>query len=80
VSTRVAPDASGTPATVGDTGELRVRAVFHDLDERKAQAISAEMIARAHELANTPAWECDVDVSVEVLPPRADGARGDGAL
>jgi hypothetical protein len=80
VSTRVVSDASGTPDTVGDTGGLWVRAVFHDLDERKAQAISAEMIARAHELANTPEWECDVDVSVEVLPSRADGSCGDGAL
>jgi hypothetical protein len=80
VSVRIAPDASGPPATVGDTGGLQVRAVFHDLNERKAQAISAEMIARAHELANTPEWECDVDVSIEVLPPRTDGARDDGAL
>jgi len=69
VSARAAR-ASRPPASVGETGGLRVQVVFHDLDERSAQAISAELIARAHELANTPEWECDVDVSVEALPPR----------
>jgi hypothetical protein len=68
------------PAVVGDAGGVRVQAVFHDVDEHTAQAISAELIARAHELANTPAWECDVDVSVEVLPAREDGTSADGAL
>ncbi len=39
---------------------------FSDLDERQAQAVAAEMIARAHELANRPEHECDVDVSVQL--------------
>ncbi len=45
---------------------LRVQSVFRGLDERQAQTIAAELIARAHELANQPESECDVDVSVEL--------------
>ena len=45
---------------------LHVQTVFHGLDERQAQAIAAELIGRAHELANQPDSECDVDVSVEL--------------
>jgi len=51
---------------------LRVQAVFHELDAPVAERIAAEMIARAHELANTPECECDVDVDVESL---VSGAR-----
>jgi hypothetical protein len=80
VSARGAPADAGPPPTVGETGGLRVQATFHDLGEHQAQAISAELIARAHELANTPELECDVDVSVELLPPREDGATGADAL
>ena len=47
-----------------------------DVDEQHADAIAAEMIGRAHELANLPEWECDVDVSVQLSPPEASGARG----
>lgn len=45
---------------------LRVQSVFRGLDELQAQTIAAELIARAHELANQPESECDVDVSVEL--------------
>jgi len=55
---------------------LRVEAVFMDVDEQHADTIAAEMIGRAHELANLPEWECDVDVSVQLSPPEASGARG----
>jgi hypothetical protein len=48
---------------------LRVQAVFHELQSQKAEKIAAEMIARAHELANMPECECDVDVSVESIAP-----------
>lgn len=48
---------------------LRVQAVFRELDPPKAELIAAEMVARAHELANTPECECDVDVSIESLAP-----------
>ncbi len=58
-------------------GTLRVQAVFTDVDERHAEEIAAEMIGRAHELANLPESECDVDVSVQLSPPDdRSGARG----
>ena len=44
---------------------LRVEAVFQGVDERHAQTLAAEMIDRAHELANLPDCQCDVDVSIE---------------
>ena len=50
---------------------LQVRAVFQDVDEAHAETLAAEMIARAHELANRPECECDVDVSVEYATPPA---------
>jgi hypothetical protein len=52
---------------------LHVHAVFRDVEEQHAQTLAAEMIARAHELANRPECECDVDVDVSVqsAAPRA---------
>ncbi len=50
---------------------LQVRAIFHDVDESHADTLAAEMIARAHELANRPECECDVDVSVDYATPPA---------
>ena len=44
---------------------LRVEAVFEGIEESHAQTIAAELIDRAHELANLPDHQCDVDVSVE---------------
>ena len=44
---------------------LRVEAVFRDVDDQHVEALAAAMIDRAHELANQPAWACDVDVSVQ---------------
>ncbi len=44
---------------------LRVEAVFQGVEEGHAQRIAAELIDRAHELANRPDCQCDVDVSVE---------------
>ena len=46
-------------------GLLRVETVFHLADESQGQAVAAKLIDRAHELANSPECECDVDVSVE---------------
>jgi hypothetical protein len=63
-----------------EPGVLRVEAVFHDITTEQADTIAAEMIARAHELANLPECGCDVDVNVQVSPPEHDGARADGAL
>ena len=53
---------------------LTVQAVFRDVEEQHVQALAAEMIARAHELANQPECECDVDVSVHsaALPAPID--------
>ena len=57
---------------------LRVEAVFHDVAAEQADTIAAELIARAHELANLPECGCDVDVNVRVSS--SDGARAGGAL
>jgi hypothetical protein len=42
-----------------------VQAVFHVAGDQQAQAVAAKMVDRAHEIANLPECECDVDVSVE---------------
>jgi hypothetical protein len=59
----------GAPAT------LRVQAVFHELEPHKAEKIASEMIARAHELANLPECECDVDVNVESVVPEGSASE-----
>jgi hypothetical protein len=56
-----------------------VEAVFHDVETQHADTIAAEMISRAHELANLPESECDVDVNVQLASSEADPAHGDGA-
>jgi hypothetical protein len=58
----------------GDRPTLRVNAVFHDIDPEHADRIAAAMVGRAHELANTPELECDVDVSIESVAPLQAGA------
>lgn len=60
---------------------LRVQAVFHELQPHKAVKIAAEMVARAHELANMPECECDVDVSIEsvAVPADSEAAGATGA-
>jgi hypothetical protein len=50
-------------------GLLRVETIFHVADESQGQAVAAKLIDRAHELANSPECECDVDVSVEWIRP-----------
>jgi hypothetical protein len=54
----------------GTEGLLRVETVFHVADELQGQAVAAKLIDRAHELANSPECECDVDVSVEWIQPQ----------
>ncbi len=56
--------------------ELRVEVVFGEVDEHHAQVVAAEMIARAHELANRPEHECDVDVSVQLSPASSGSGAG----
>jgi hypothetical protein len=48
---------------------LHVQTTFHVADEAQGQAVAAKLIDRAHELANSPECECDLDVSVEWVKP-----------
>ncbi len=56
-------------------GALRVQALFKVSGEQAAQAVAAKMIDRAHEIANLPDCECDVDVSVEWEPAPGHPAK-----
>lgn len=56
---------------------LTVTVRFRMQDERAARELAAAVIERAHELANLPERECDVDVDVEwnaASAPAADHA------
>jgi hypothetical protein len=76
----VSPDLSSgvTPRGIdpGAEGLLRVQTVFHLADESQGQAVAAKLIDRAHELANSPECECDVDVSVEWARPENQAGVG----
>jgi hypothetical protein len=48
---------------------VRVQTVFHVANDRQAQVVAAKMVDRAHEIANLPECECDVDVSIERTEP-----------
>jgi hypothetical protein len=81
------PEAAGSAAasvtseaSAGALRTLHVEAVFRDIDEHQAHAISAELIGRAHELANLPDFECDVDVSVQMVSPREDDSPAGSTL
>jgi hypothetical protein len=54
--------AAGPQAMVS---AVRVQVTFHVRDERQAHAVAERMVDRAHEIANMPECECDLDVSVE---------------
>lgn len=54
-----------SPASAGTTQAVRVQVLFHTTDEHQAQTVASKLIDRAHEIANLPECECDVDVSVE---------------
>ncbi len=58
----------------GPPRAVRVQAVFHVTDDQQGQAVAAKMVDRAHEIANLPECECDVDVSIERAQP--DAAAG----
>jgi hypothetical protein len=53
----------------GATRVLLVQSTFHVADEAQGQSVAAKLIDRAHELANSPECECDLDVSVEWVEP-----------
>ena len=59
---------------------LRVQTTFHVTDEAQGQGVAAKLIDRAHELANSPACECDVDVSVEWVVSEAPAADPSGGV
>jgi hypothetical protein len=63
----------GAATALSEPAVLRVEAVFHDLAPEQADAIAAELIARAHELANMPEHGCDVDVNVRRELSGTDG-------
>lgn len=65
MSDQLATDVDGVQRAV------RVQAVFHISNEVQAQAVAARMVDRAHEIANLPECECDVDVSIERVSPRS---------
>ena len=52
-----------------------MRVHFKISNEQAAQAVAAMMVDRAHEIANQPDSECDLDVSVEWSPPRDASAQ-----
>lgn len=45
---------------------VRVQAIFRVTDEQHGQTVAARMVDSAHQIANLPECECDVDVSVEM--------------
>lgn len=47
-----------------DRGAMVVEVVFHVEDERLGHSLAERMIDRAHEIANLPECECDLDVNV----------------
>ncbi|HEX3693351.1 MAG TPA: hypothetical protein VHU13_08405 [Solirubrobacteraceae bacterium] len=54
--------------TAAPRSELRVQLRLRTADEPAARELAARLIDRAHELANTPECECDLDVDVEWDP------------
>ncbi len=64
-------------ATGGDAhSAVRVQAVFHVSSDEQAQTVAARMVDRAHEIANLPECECDVDVSIERESPQSAPPAG----
>jgi len=60
----------------GTQPAVRVQAVFHVSSEAQAQTVAARMVDRAHEIANLPECECDVDVSIERESPQSAPPAG----
>lgn len=72
-SARISGDAGSDAAlATSEFTVLHVEAVFHELAPAQAESIAAELIARAHELANMVENECDVDVNVRRKPSGTD--------
>lgn len=58
----------------GAHSAVLVQAVFHVSSDAQAQIVAARMVDRAHEIANLPECECDVDVSIERESPSSPSA------
>ncbi|HVR05829.1 MAG TPA: hypothetical protein VMS02_07285 [Solirubrobacteraceae bacterium] len=62
--------ATADPGLMADAQpQLRVQLRLRTADERAARELAARLIDRAHELANAPECECDLDVEVQWSPP-----------
>ena len=70
-------DASG--ALVQSTHTVHIQVSFHAADELQAQTLAAKLIDSAHEIANLPECECDVDVSVETSSLEGSPASEDSS-
>ena len=70
MSDQLAPGGEGAHPAV------RVQAVFYVSNEAQGQTVAAMMVDRAHEIANLPECECDVDVSIERESPRSAPPAG----
>lgn len=66
-------------ALVESTHTVHVQVSFHAADERQAQTVAAKLIDSAHEIANLPECECDVDVSVETSSLQGSPASEDAS-
>jgi hypothetical protein len=64
--------SAGMDDSIPLTRPVCVQAIFHVSTDEQAQAVASRMVDRAHEIANLPECECDVDVSIERT--RADDA------
>jgi hypothetical protein len=72
--------SDGATGLDGECPVVRVQAVFHVSSDEQAQAVAARMVDRAHEIANLPECECDVDVSIERTRADAIGLADLGAV
>lgn len=68
---------SGMVAAPAHTVHIRVS--FHAADQRQAQTVAAKLIDSAHEIANLPECECDVDVSLETSSLQGSPASEDAS-
>jgi hypothetical protein len=70
------PGASGA-LTAEAAHTVHIQVSFHAADERQARTLTAKLIDSAHEIANLPECECDVDVSVETSSLEGSSASDD---
>jgi hypothetical protein len=72
--------AGASAALEASPHTVHIRVSFHANSERQAQTVAAKLIDSAHEIANLPECECDLDVSIETSPlessPGSEGASG----